>query len=383
LSLDVQQILQILSCLPAAGVPEDLLERLIGKPREFVSACIETAATYGILKCHELVAFAHDRHQAAARSLIPDEGKSRFLASVAHRLAEEGSEYIFVRADLLMEALQLEHTVSDAIGWTVDQMCDLCKPSTSVRLFTPLLILYFTVLPAAQKAIRSAAFDSASRYLRSADAVLPVESPDSWACYRSHCNNLCLLMVATSAGLRNAAFAAPAVDASYANALTPVEKITASTNAVRLHLIRFDMDSVYLEVDRVFSLFGLARTTSEYMADPSSILPLPLACPNTTEELTSMLDLNGEVTDNDPLHSEAIALSCFMVSAGPTIYTRLPSRAAPYFDLATAVQLKSRVALKHPATGYLLGVRSILVRNAVYKIRDQCRINCCLLATNS
>lgn len=74
------------------------------------------------------------------------------------------------------------------------------------------------MLDAAQKSIRSAAFDSAARYLRSANESLPVLKAETWMTNRDHCQRICTLATAIAAGLRDTAFAFSAVGAKVAMA---------------------------------------------------------------------------------------------------------------------------------------------------------------------
>lgn len=137
------------------------------------------------------------------------------------------------------------------------------------------------------------------------------------------------------------------------------EKTTATTLSIQLALVQFQIDRVLQLVDRIFSLLGLEVTTTYYMEHPDDLWDE--ITPQSQEELTATLDQTAAISDDDPIHAEAIAISVLFVAAGPTIYTRLPHRAMRWFDFGTARVLKSHKALLHPATGYILGCRSVLV----------------------
>jgi hypothetical protein len=88
------------------------------------------------------------------------------------------------------------------------------------------------VLDAAQKSIRSAAFDSAARYLRSANESLPVLKAETWTTNRDNCLRICTLATAIAAGLRDTSFAFSAVGGTVAEA-RPVYSIA------KLHVFSF------------------------------------------------------------------------------------------------------------------------------------------------
>jgi hypothetical protein len=67
------------------------------------------------------------------------------------------------------------------------------------------------VLDAAHKSIRSAAFDAAYRYLRSANESLPVLKAETWETNRENCQRICTLATAIASGLRDTEFAFSAV----------------------------------------------------------------------------------------------------------------------------------------------------------------------------
>jgi len=244
------------------------------------------------------------------------------------------------------------------------------------------------VLDAAQKAIRSAAFDAAYRYLRSANTSLPVLEFRTWDTNRENCQRMCALATAIAGGLRDTEFAFSAVgckqssrDYSQANAVaskrpnqvgkafdlarTTSEKIVAATLCVRLHLLDYKLEGVYAEVDRVFPLIGMNYPIKEHFENPTA--KWEQKCPGTSEDLLALVDASADHLGDDQVHATGIALAAFMVACGPTIYTRLPGRSVRWMDHATAQILRSREALKHPASGYLLGVRSVLVRETQRK----------------
>jgi hypothetical protein len=108
-------------------------------------------------------------------------------------------------------------------------------------------------------------------------------------------------------------------------------------------------------------LIGMEYPIKEHIKNPKK--KWVQKCPATSEDLLSLVDASAEHLGEDEVHATGISLAAFMVACGPTIYTRLPGRAVQWMDHATAQILRSREALKHPASGYLLGVRSILVND--------------------
>jgi hypothetical protein len=149
------------------------------------------------------------------------------------------------------------------------------------------------------------------------------------------------------------------VGKAYDLASTISEKIVAATLCIRLHLLDYNLEGVYGEVDRIFPLIGMDYPVKEHFKNPTA--NWVQKCPQTSEDLLSLVDASADHAGDDELHAMSIALAAFMVACGPTIYTRLPGRAVRWMDHATAQLLRSREALKHPASGYLLGVRSVLV----------------------
>lgn len=145
---------------------------------------------------------------------------------------------------------------------------------------------------------------------------------------------------------------------AYKQGTTIAEKIAAATMSVRLHLVEFHVPGVFAETDRVFDLLHSGLDIARFVSNPTS--DWKQQSPQTPESLTIAVDATANGNDDDAIHSDAIALSIFMVGCGPTIYTRLPRHADRWFDFATSYILRSRRALMHPATGYTFGVRSIL-----------------------
>jgi hypothetical protein len=148
------------------------------------------------------------------------------------------------------------------------------------------------------------------------------------------------------------------VEMAYEQSATNADRIAAATLSVRLHLIGFHVQGVFEQVDRVFRLLDSDLEVAKFVARPIS--DQQCQSPRTADSLTQAVDAGAEVDDDDPIHSEATAFAIFMVGCGPTLYTRLPAHAEPWFDFGTSVILRSRRALMHPATGYTMGVRAIL-----------------------
>lgn len=116
-------MLKILSCLPAQGASLDLVARLFSKTSVITHASFEKARLFGIVRITEgIVAFSHDRHQEAARGLIAEKERSRFLANMARKLEAEGPDMIFVRADLLADAMPVED-----LDWSSSEISNLSE----------------------------------------------------------------------------------------------------------------------------------------------------------------------------------------------------------------------------------------------------------------
>lgn len=91
---------------------------------------------YGTVRLEgEKVLFTHDRHQEAARALIPAVSRSDFLAKIAQKLEKQGPDYVFVVADLLTDALP-----NGLYDWSPDTVCEICKPGCPFSLENPKLI---------------------------------------------------------------------------------------------------------------------------------------------------------------------------------------------------------------------------------------------------
>jgi len=129
LSSDVQAALRVLSCMPAAqGADLKLVARLLSRPVTAVRTSCEKAGVYGIVRLvGSNVTFTHDRHQEAARALIAERDRSKFLAEMARKLEVEGPESIFIMADLLTEAMPI-----DPQEWSAGEISEL---STSSMFF--------------------------------------------------------------------------------------------------------------------------------------------------------------------------------------------------------------------------------------------------------
>lgn len=101
----------------------DLVARLYSNNSVATRAAFEKSRLFGIVRITEgIVAFTHDRHQEAARGLILEKDRSRFLADMARKLEAEGPDMIFVRADLLADALTV-----GTLDWSSIEISQLSK----------------------------------------------------------------------------------------------------------------------------------------------------------------------------------------------------------------------------------------------------------------
>lgn len=110
--------------MPAAqGANLDLVARLLSRPAPTVRTSYEKATLYGIVRfTGDIVRFTHDRHQEAARALISAKDRSGFLSRMARKLENEGSENIFIVADLVIEAMPI-----DSQDWSAGEISELSE----------------------------------------------------------------------------------------------------------------------------------------------------------------------------------------------------------------------------------------------------------------
>jgi hypothetical protein len=110
--------------MPAGqGSDLGLVARLLSKPVPAVRTSFEKAGLYGVVRLRNgRVTFTHDRHQEAARALIGENERSSFLSHVARKLKVEGSDHLFVTADLLTEAMPV-----DPLDWSASEISDLSE----------------------------------------------------------------------------------------------------------------------------------------------------------------------------------------------------------------------------------------------------------------
>lgn len=110
LSEEAREVLRVLASLPSRGVEVGLLSDLVQKPAPIVRTLLDEAATLGSVHItrHQHVEFTHDKHQLAALSLIAADEKPKLCVMLAEKLENRGDDYIFSRADLIMEATILD-----------------------------------------------------------------------------------------------------------------------------------------------------------------------------------------------------------------------------------------------------------------------------------
>lgn len=110
--------------MPAAqGADLGLLARLLSKSLPAVRTSFEKAGLFGVTRfINNHMVFTHDRHQEAARALISKNERSSFLSNMARKLEREGSDYLFVMADLLAEAMPVS-----PVDWPASEICDLSR----------------------------------------------------------------------------------------------------------------------------------------------------------------------------------------------------------------------------------------------------------------
>jgi aspartate carbamoyltransferase catalytic subunit len=93
--------------------------RLFSKNSVITRTSFEKARLFGIVRITEgIVAFSHDR-------LIAEKERSRFLANMARKLEAEGPDMIFVRADLLADAMPVED-----LDWSSNEISNLSESSS-------------------------------------------------------------------------------------------------------------------------------------------------------------------------------------------------------------------------------------------------------------
>jgi hypothetical protein len=110
LSEEAREVLRILASLPSRGVDISLLSDILDKPATIVRTLLDEAATLGSVHItrHQKVEFVHDKHHQAAWNLIAPEERPQLSIMLANKLEKRGDDYIFSRADLIMEATALD-----------------------------------------------------------------------------------------------------------------------------------------------------------------------------------------------------------------------------------------------------------------------------------
>lgn len=110
LSEEAREVLRILASLPSRGVDINLLSDILQKPAATVRTLLDEAATLGSVHItrHQTVEFIHDKHHQAALNLIAPHERPKLCIMLADKLKNRGDDYIFSRADLIMEATALD-----------------------------------------------------------------------------------------------------------------------------------------------------------------------------------------------------------------------------------------------------------------------------------
>jgi hypothetical protein len=162
LSEEARDVLRILASLPSRGVDINLLSDVLEKPATIVRTLLDEAATLGSVHItrHQNVEFIHDKHHQAAWNLIAPEERPKLCIMLANKLEKRGDDYIFSRADLLMEATSL-----DPDCYPVLEKARIGELSLDVS-WGPLIKDFALVTSAARRAVRVAALSLAEKYLQ-------------------------------------------------------------------------------------------------------------------------------------------------------------------------------------------------------------------------
>ncbi|KAJ9113617.1 hypothetical protein QFC22_005925 [Naganishia vaughanmartiniae] len=350
LSEGAREVLTVLACLPSRGVGVHLLSELVEKPAPIVRTLLDEAATLGSVQItrQQQAQFTHDKHHQAALSLIAPEDKPGLYISLVKKLENKGGDFIFSRADLIMEATALDPG---------------CYPIPEKATI---------ITQAAKRAARAAALGLAERYIKHTRRYADISAKELWQQNPRLALDLTTIRAELAMALRRSSEIIPEVrsfsqgfqisaywlpskiERARNQAQDMVAWIKIATLLFRLNLTANNIQQALENVGEAFSAIGID------LKAPTSTLPTG---PEQVEAIIESIALQGSHEAISHKDDIAIAIAKLCLKAGATIYSYSTTHSKEYFDHAAQLILSSHVTRTHTAAAYTYTMQAISSAN--------------------
>ncbi|KAJ9096765.1 hypothetical protein QFC21_005035 [Naganishia friedmannii] len=342
LSAGAREVLVVLACLPSQGVDVHLLSELVDKPSPIVRTLLDEASTLGSVQItrQQHAQFTHDKHHQAALDLIATEEKAELYISLARKLESKGGDFLFSRADLIMEATALKPD---------------CYPVPEKARI---------IADAAKRAARAAAVGLAEKYIDHTRSYADISAKELWQENPRLALDLTTIQAEVAMALRRGPEIIPEVksadekfvkvERARIQAQDLVARMKIATLLFRLNVTANRIEPALENVRETFSAIGID------LNEPTTTLPID------ADEVEAIIDsIALQETTQAPNQKDEIALAVakLCLRAGATIYSYSSSHSTKYFDHAAQLILSSPAARKHTAAAYTYTMQAISSAN--------------------
>lgn len=351
--------------LPSRGVNIDLLSDILEKPASMVRTLLDEAATLGSVHItrHQNVEFIHDKHHQAAWNLIDLEERPQLCIMLANKLEKQGDDYIFSRADLIMEATSL-----DPDCYSIPDKARISKLSSHVSPYS-LIKRFAKVTSAAHRAVRVAALSLAEKYLQDTRSYASFTSATLWDQNPSLALELTTIQAEVAMAAKKSVEILPEVSRAgslrtlnsdfliaqilRARALSKslATKIEVSALIFRLNVSVNDTETARQTFRDVFEEIGIA------------VGDRPAAIPSTAQEVDAIIDdikRNPKQKTTSAEDEMVIALEQLCATAGATLYSYSTDHFKEYFDHAVQLIVSNPIGRRHPSSAYTYTMHALL-----------------------
>lgn len=154
--------------------------------------------------------FIHDKHHQAALNLVAPDERPNLCIMLANKLEKRGDDYIFSRADLIMEA-----TALDPDCYSIPEKTRISELSPHVSR-CPLIDGSAIVTSAAHRAVRVAALSLAEKYLQHTRSYANFTSEQLWDQNPQLALELTIIQAEVAMAVRKSAEILPEVGLNFA-----------------------------------------------------------------------------------------------------------------------------------------------------------------------
>ncbi|CED84853.1 multi-sensor hybrid histidine kinase [Phaffia rhodozyma] len=329
---NVQEALEVLSCLQSRACKIEHLAMILGKERHQTEVMLHTATLLGIVILDDkTVRFSHDRQQAASYRLLSS-GSS--MANTHFRIAS-----CFHHSDFSV----------DFIYDIVDNYVIATKHGRKIDNEDELVLL---ACQAAQRASRSASIRISMDYLKLADDIAKFSEPEAWIRTRSVCFFYAEVYSDVAALMNDQVSAISKMEEFLKFTSNTIEQLKIVTIIIRCHI---SAGSYLVAVDELVAAVRMAGYED---------FGTKLFIPSRDEDFARVSEWTFRPPPIPVLtpEEEIQALLCTLIaSVGPTLYVTLSPHAVPLLRLGVGL-LSQSVAIfrnKLGVTTYIFSTYSL------------------------